>query len=62
MDKNEPINIGFYIIVGILVMALFKNIDFGDMTVKKPYLSAIYFCTLLVAVYLIVKNKKSNVE
>lgn len=62
MEENEPINMGFYIIVGILVMALLKNIDFGDMTVEKPYLSALYFCTLLVAIYLIVKNKKSKAE
>jgi hypothetical protein len=62
MDKKQSIDFGFYIIVGILVMALFKNIDFGDMTVKKPYLSAIYFCTLLVAVYIIVKNKKNKTE
>lgn len=50
-------------IVAIIVgAALYKQIDFKNMTVEKPVLSALYAISFLFAVFVLVRNFRKGAE
>lgn len=52
----------FGIIVIIIGSALFKQFDFENLTFEKPALAVVYIATLVIAIYLIIKDYKKQAE
>lgn len=62
MEKKKAPNFIIVIIAIIVGSALYKQIDFENLTVEKPALSIIYLIVFLATVYMLVKSKKSESE
>ena len=62
MEKKKGPNFIMVIIAIIVGSALYKQIDFENLTVEKPTLSIIYLIVLVATVYMLVKSKKSEPE
>lgn len=56
MNKNKAPNFILVIIAAIVGSALYKQIDFENLTVEKRGLSIIYLIVFLAAIFLIAKN------
>ncbi|GAB3723297.1 hypothetical protein [Flavobacterium koreense] len=56
MEKNNPPVFTLTIVAIIVGVALFKQIDFKNLTVEKPALSAVYFVTFAFSVYVLAKH------
>ena len=59
MKKKAPTFI-FLIIAIITGSRLLKYIDFENLKVEKPWLSAIYFITLAFSIYMLIRNYKNR--
>ena len=60
MESKKGINFFFALIAVILGWTLFKHIDFRNFTLQDPMLDVLYFIVLVIAVYLLIKDKKAN--
>ncbi len=59
MEKKAPSFI-FLIIAIITGSRLLKYIDFENLKVEKPWLSAIYFLTFAFSVYILIRTYKNR--
>jgi hypothetical protein len=62
METKKSINPFLAIIAVIVGSALYKQIDFVNLTVEKPALSAVYAITFGVTVYFLIKNYNKGSE
>ncbi len=61
MEQKKGPSFVFIIIAIIVGVALFKQINFQDLEVKKPWLALIYLITFVFSVYVIIKGaRKTN--
>lgn len=58
MEKRKGINVFLAFIVIILGWTLYKHIDFATWTLADPFLDLLYLLILLIAVYLIVRDRR----
>lgn len=50
----------FWIIIIILGVAVFKQIDFQNFNFKQPALGSLYLFTFIFSIFFMVKGKKPN--
>ena len=57
MKKNDAPVFMLTIVAIILGVALYKLIDFKNLSVEKPALASIYLITFLFSLFVIIKNR-----
>ena len=60
MKNKFGFNIIFALIAFPIGLALIKDIDFENLTLKKPALDIIYIVTFIFAIYFLFKKKQPN--
>lgn len=58
-NKRAPI-FALWVSGIIIGVALFKQIDFSNLTIESPALSIVYFLTLAFIVFVLIKNAKKK--
>jgi len=56
MERKKTPNFFLVIIVIIIGSALYKQVDFENLTIEKPLLALVYIATLVFSIYLIIKD------
>ncbi len=62
MKNKKLLNFFFLITIVIVGTALYKQIDFENLKFKKPGIAIIYSCTLLFAVYCLIKDNRNQAK
>jgi hypothetical protein len=57
MKKNDAPVFMLTIVAIIVGVALYKLIDFKNLSVEKPVLASIYLITFLFSLFVIIKNR-----
>lgn len=59
-NKQDSVSLPYWILVVILGIATYKQIDFANLNFKNTGLGIVYLLTFIATIFLIVKKKKSN--